>query len=47
MQLPGEIRAFGSVEELEGWLGRHPLENRLILLKGSRGISLERLRDSL
>ena len=47
LQLPGNIRAFNSVDEMDGWLVKHPLSDSLILLKGSRGIGLERLKERL
>ena len=47
LQVPGNTMVFQSVDEMDHWLGRHPLADRLILLKGSRGIGLERLKDRL
>ena len=47
LELPGEIKTFPSVDELGSWLDQHPLSDCLVLLKGSRGIGLERLRDRL
>ncbi len=47
LQVPGNIMVFPSVDKLDHWLGRHPLADRLILLKGSRGIGLERLKHRL
>jgi UDP-N-acetylmuramoyl-tripeptide--D-alanyl-D-alanine ligase len=44
---PQDIYTFANVEEMSGWLQRNPLKNRLILLKGSRGIGLESLKDRL
>lgn len=41
------IRVFPSAEELDAWLAGNPLKERLILLKGSRGIGLERVKDRL
>ncbi len=45
--VPEGIRVFQSVEELDGWLARHPLQDSLVLLKASRGMGLERLKDRL
>jgi UDP-N-acetylmuramoyl-tripeptide--D-alanyl-D-alanine ligase len=47
MQRPAGVKAFENVGELESWLTRNPLKNRLILLKASRGIGLERIREKL
>ncbi len=45
--LPGEVKAFATTNDFEIWLKSNPLKDRLILLKGSRGIGLERIKDSL
>jgi len=42
-EVPESYRVFSSVEECSGWLTEHPLRDRMILLKGSRGIGLEKL----
>jgi UDP-N-acetylmuramoyl-tripeptide--D-alanyl-D-alanine ligase len=47
LSLPGEARAFTSVEELDSWLADNPLKDSLILLKASRGIGLEQLKSRL
>jgi len=47
LKVPGDIKTFPSVDELGRWLDRHPLSDSLVLLKGSRGIGLESLRDRL
>ena len=41
------ISAFADVQELSGYLAEHPIDNSLILLKGSRGIQLESLVPGL
>ena len=38
---------FPDADTLRTYLTGHPLNNRLILIKGSRGIHLERLTDLL
>ena len=47
LKLPGNIRAFRSVEELDRHFLEHPLKDRLVLIKASRGIGLERIKDRL
>jgi UDP-N-acetylmuramoyl-tripeptide--D-alanyl-D-alanine ligase len=47
LNVPGHIRRYASAVELAGWLQSNPLSDRLILIKASRGIGLERLRDNL
>jgi UDP-N-acetylmuramyl pentapeptide synthase len=47
LQVPGNINVFPSVDELSSWLDRQPIGQSLILLKGSRGIGLEGLKDRL
>jgi UDP-N-acetylmuramoyl-tripeptide--D-alanyl-D-alanine ligase len=47
LELPGNTRAFPSVEELDAHLAGHLLSGRLILLKASRGLGLERIKDRL
>jgi len=42
-EVPESYRVFSSVTECAGWLEEHPLRDRMILLKGSRGIGLEQL----
>lgn len=42
VSLPGSFIAFEKTEQLIGWLREKPLRERFILLKGSRGIGLER-----
>jgi UDP-N-acetylmuramoyl-tripeptide--D-alanyl-D-alanine ligase len=43
LAVPGSYHLFSSVAECAGWLEEHPLRDRMILLKGSRGIGLEKL----
>ncbi|MDQ3291220.1 MAG: UDP-N-acetylmuramoyl-tripeptide--D-alanyl-D-alanine ligase [Bacteroidota bacterium] len=38
---------FTTKADLQQWLQEHPIQNSLILIKGSRGMSLETLVDSL
>ncbi len=42
-EVPGSYHVFSSVTECAGWLEEHSLRDRMILLKGSRGIGLEEL----
>ena len=42
-EVPDSYRVFSSVTECTAWLKEHPLRDRMILLKGSRGIGLEKL----
>jgi UDP-N-acetylmuramoyl-tripeptide--D-alanyl-D-alanine ligase len=37
------FQSFYTDEELNGWIEQHPVEGHFILLKGSRGIHLERV----
>lgn len=39
--------SFLTIEELKNYLSKNPIKNATILLKGSRGMALERLLDSL
>ena len=47
LTMPGNIKTFPSVDKLGSWLDQHPLSDSLVLLKGSRGIGLESLRNRL
>lgn len=47
LRTPGHFTVFPDTGELAAWLKDHPLENRLILLKGSRAVGLEQLVGSL
>jgi UDP-N-acetylmuramoyl-tripeptide--D-alanyl-D-alanine ligase len=46
-EVPESYLVFPSVAECAGWLKEHPLRERWILLKGSRGIGLEKLAGLL
>jgi UDP-N-acetylmuramoyl-tripeptide--D-alanyl-D-alanine ligase len=41
------VTAFKSADELKAWLKIHPIENSLLLVKGSRGIQLEKIVEEL
>lgn len=41
------IKSFGTMEETKAYLTEHPLNNRTILLKGSRGMHMEQLMSFL
>lgn len=41
------IKAFANVQELISWLKTHPIQNSYILIKGSRGIQLEKAAELL
>ncbi len=43
IEVPVSYFVFSSVAECAEWLEKHPLRDRMILLKGSRGIGLEKL----
>lgn len=43
----GDIRSFVDITAFREYLGKNKPENRLILIKGSRGISLEKILDLL
>ncbi|MEG1586215.1 MAG: UDP-N-acetylmuramoyl-tripeptide--D-alanyl-D-alanine ligase [Bacteroidales bacterium] len=45
--LPHPFKSFGSAIELKEWFTQHPITNRFILVKGSRGIALETGIESL
>jgi UDP-N-acetylmuramoyl-tripeptide--D-alanyl-D-alanine ligase len=45
--IPEDIHTFADTEEMASWLEHNPLSDCLVLLKGSRGIGLERLKDKL
>ena len=42
-----EFHTFKSTAEAAEWLQKHPIEDASILVKGSRGIALEKLLDHL
>lgn len=39
--------SFASADSLAQWLGEHPLERAFVLVKGSRGVGLERVLGAL
>jgi UDP-N-acetylmuramoyl-tripeptide--D-alanyl-D-alanine ligase len=41
------VSRFESLEEIKNYLKQNPIENSEILIKGSRGMTMERLVDSL
>jgi UDP-N-acetylmuramoyl-tripeptide--D-alanyl-D-alanine ligase len=47
LDVHGNVRLFPSVVELDAWLCANPLKDMLILLKGSRGIGIEKIKDRL
>ena len=47
LTIPGHFMAFDSPSEVRSWLKENPVKGRTILVKGSRGIHLEELVDSL
>ena len=46
-RLPESVVLHPSREALAEWLGRTPVENALVLIKGSRGIGLEKIIEML
>jgi UDP-N-acetylmuramoyl-tripeptide--D-alanyl-D-alanine ligase len=46
-RVPDSYHVFSSMAACAGWLEEHPLHDHLILLKGSRGMGLERLAGLL
>ena len=46
-EVPESYCVFSTVAECAVWLEEHPLRDRMILLKGSRGIGLEQLAGML
>jgi len=47
LDLPADFKVFPDSGKLKQWLQDHPIENSLILIKGSRAIGLENLVDCL
>ena len=39
--------AFSTVQDLKDWIGQNPVAGHFILIKGSRGIQLEQVVESL
>lgn len=46
-QTRSDFMKFKTTEECKAYLKEHPFENKYILLKGSRGMQLERLKEVL
>ena len=46
VRLAARMSCFDTTDSLKNWLKDHPLEEAHVLLKGSRGIALERLLTS-
>ena len=44
---PESVRWFADSDELAAWLAGHPLSGHLVLVKGSRGIRMEKVLPSL
>jgi UDP-N-acetylmuramoyl-tripeptide--D-alanyl-D-alanine ligase len=42
-----EPKSFSSSDQLYSFISKNPIENRTILLKGSRGIKLEKIIELL
>jgi UDP-N-acetylmuramoyl-tripeptide--D-alanyl-D-alanine ligase len=47
LNIPGNFIQFENAEELKIWLGENKIENSNILIKGSRGIGLEKVVEQL
>ncbi len=45
--MPDTVRWFATSDDLAAWLQEHPLTGHLILVKGSRGIRMEKVVPSL
>lgn len=43
----GEVKCFGTSDELAGWLGDHPVCGATVLVKGSRGVQMEKVLKEL
>lgn len=46
-QVKSSAKLFTTIEELINWFSVHPLENSTILLKGSRGMQMEKILEKL
>ena len=46
-QVKSSAPIFASVEEFIKWFSQHPLQNATMLLKGSRGMQMERILDKI
>ena len=42
-----KFRVFPDVDSITGWLQNHPIKDHHILIKGSRGVKMEKLLDNL
>ena len=47
LQVPGHIFQFENIDELKKWISKNNLHNANILIKGSRGIQLEKIVELL
>ena len=47
VSVPQHFLSFSSTKEATGWLGKHPYKGHTILIKGSRGIHLEDIKEAL
>ena len=47
MKTANKYTCFEKVEDLAEWLEDHPIKNQIILIKGSRGIKLEKVLSKL
>ena len=47
LKTKNSYHCFEKVEDLSEWLDSHPIDNQIVLVKGSRGIKLERILSKL
>ena len=47
LKTKNSYHCFENVEDLSEWLDSHPIDNQIVLVKGSRGIKLERILSKL
>ena len=47
LKTKNSYHCFEKVEDLEEWVDGHPIENQIVLVKGSRGIKLEKILSKL
>jgi UDP-N-acetylmuramyl pentapeptide synthase len=47
MRTQHPFRSFEKVEDLIGFMDEQPIENNYVLIKGSRGIKLEKVLPKL
>jgi UDP-N-acetylmuramoyl-tripeptide--D-alanyl-D-alanine ligase len=45
--MKGTFRLFDTSADLAGWLADHPLSDAVVLIKGSRGIRMEKVMETL